>query len=648
MFSRFFCFIFFNLFLLFAQAEIAEVYIEEENKALLLTNFTKNFLDSENIQILQQNGGFQLLKNGFGGSRFTFAQGHLIQEEQSWNLAHHNLILQSFLPEMIWLNGAETLVYSGKAYSGLLIPKSDFFSNKKMLKIDVLTQYESANHGVTTQFNLHQSSKNFYLKTTGKIKFTDHFSAPVETWLYRAEIFDFLNHYDNKLPNTASQNAELALALGEKNQDEHWEFFSSVVFLKNGILWLTPSIDYEIKNYKNEAPFHQSLHLNFSFLYEKKINSSWDFFSTTGFQRDNRKEEMPEFLAHQLYLYDLQENLKFEFKNVKKNYKIQFGNFNQLQYTQSSGAMILVPTNGIFKEEIFAFFEKKNENNLIFSVSIRGKYQYLQDTETPEFKATQKHELGYSLALSLEKYFENSQYLAWHIQKIHRFAEVSERKAFGAHYSAFRFERGNPNLTSEEGIFTEIPYKYEKKWFKIEVSPYLGWYWNYLFLTASGTFSSSPSSGQIYDYVEKSVLQAGTNLSFKFTYKNFSYMQKWIYIYLQNLTDHEGVPFTPPLQTQHQIHYFLPFLTYKIGGTIDYRYVFETWYTAKNENIISAYQTLNLCFFIEKKLKNHKIGGEFQINNLLNQVYIDPLSLRRLIELPEQKINFSVLLYWKL
>src|SRR5690606_1338070 len=130
-----------------------------------------------------------------------------------------------------------------------------------------------------------------------------------------------------------------------------------------------------------------------------------------------------------------------------------------------------------------------------------------------------------------------------------------ELVANGIHHGSFRHEKGNPKLDSEKGYSVDFEIRYKKGMLGLNVSSYLYYFSNYLFLRPTGKFSVLPHSGQLYEFSQTKAFLTGFEVENTLDFKSFSTEIALEYIYNRQIEQNYPLPFTPPFNVFTKLNY---------------------------------------------------------------------------------------------
>jgi iron complex outermembrane receptor protein len=245
------------------------------------------------------------------------------------------------------------------------------------------------------------------------------------------------------------------------------------------------------------------------------------------------------------------------------------------------------------------------------------------------------------------------------IAKGFRMPIAKELAANGVNYHNFSYEIGNPNLKSETSYQADCQIDYLSRLLTVSVSPFAGYFANYIFLNPTPRFDRLYGNGnQIYNYQQCKVLRYGGEAEVRFVADNRYAMFHNSKIELalngefvkarQLDGDKKGysLPFAPPATIGFDANY-----AYRVKHGDDdhkkfkieeYNAGFYAKQTSKVTDIVppekptDGYHLLSVSIGCTAKISGTELQLSSKINNLLNTVYFDHTSYYRLINVPGQ------------
>ena len=668
---------------------IANKIYWQESKTLKmdLTNSTSNTLS----QALTKVAGVNAINTGVGigkpmirgqfGNRVAVQQYGVKQEGQQWGTDHGLEIDIMDVQDINILKGAMTLEYGGDASGGVVLLDDALKFNTYLPKFSgqfsTIYKHNNAHAGLSTL--LRGNFKHWQIET--RLTYQDYgdYKVPAENFTYNG--FE-LPIYAQTLKNTAGKELNARLGLAYQYGKVSGKFIASLYQTKNGLFTGAIGIPraYSLapdgNNRNIDFPQQNVQHYKLAYIHEQdNVIGNLNLEANLSYQYNHRKElSFPH--AHTMpYQYEGNENLALglDLQTLALNLKLS-NTFHKLGLTANhqnnsiQGFEFLIPA---YKQaQIEAFYLYKivgKEAKFIQHIGARFAYSHLQSEAFNIKRQATGTELGYTLqnrANALDKQFFNYA-LAWsgkyYIQgkgvfadntlqfnatKLYRNPTINELAANGVHHGTFRHEKGNANLKPEAGIQTNITYHIPfYKNLNLQASTFASYYTNYIYLHASGRFSSLPEGGQLYQYQQDKALLAGAELelNYQINLKNKAHTlnitQAYEYVYNQNLNTQDALPFTPPfhLRTSVDWAWKQDNKTLKIA-TIHQYYAAQNR-VDRNEKTTPSYHLMHLQAMYTIEHKHQRIQFSLQVNNLFDTAYLNHLSRYRLLNLAEQGRN---------
>lgn len=418
-----------------------------------------------------------------------------------------------------------------------------------------------------------------------------------------------------------------------------------------------------------QNPFQRTIHDKILLEYQR-TRGYFTHQVKFGYQ-SNRREERSEPHAHGLLYIDTANTLglglnlntvegKYSIIYAKDNYTITTGLNAQNKANRIDGWEFLIPNYDRFEYGAFALVNwgtSKWKYNA--GVRLDGAFSDVSGYEQPYYMAPDSlftrveafdlSQLRPSVSLGAARY-QNNTGLMGHISYVSRLPDVNELASNGVHHGTFRHEVGNPNLDPENGVVGEINLLWSPDRFTFRLTGFGGYYDNFIYLNPSGRFSLLPDAGQIYSYEQSPMWQVGGELiathDWELLARNFySYRlhQSFIAEYVQSTDAQNGLslPFQPPFGLT-----YIPELEVSDGKNeyslgIEIQWIATQEKVARNELETAGYVLYNPYLRWSKEFDR---GNEFSISlrvqNASNVAYLRHLSRYRILNIPEQGINF--------
>ena len=661
---------------------------QQVSQAEILNQFTGTLAGSlKNLSGINSmdigTGAAKPVIRGMAFSRVAVSENGIKQEGQQWG-ADHGLELDPFNVENITvIKGSAAIEYGSGAIGGILQINNKSIPQQNEQIIDFTSQYKSINNGVASSLLFSKGYEHFYFKSRASIFNTGDYKIPTDNIVYLTQIIPI---YNKKVKNSASREYDISFQGGYHSETFLSKLSVTNVYQKGGFFpgsHGVPDVDRVLDdgNARNiEYPFQDVNHI-------KIISNTTRFFDHSTLYVDlsfqnNRRREKSEFHTHYANQMPPEEHpdLELDFSlttydcNVKWDkqlgiHNLSIGSQNQFKQNKIGGYNFFLPQYTALLNGLFI----RNQVNINNKNSISGGIRYdMAKVSISEYfnsilynyliskNRSEADAQGYAYqAQSLDKTYNN---VNWHLgfnsklsDKLslnmnagssYRTPTAIELGANGIHHGSIRHERGNPNLDSEKGIYSDFSLQYKSRWFTIETTPYLYYFSNYIYLNPSGEWSELPHAGQIYQYEQTKVLISGIELSFTANLSSkFELMANAELIYNRRISDITSkqypLPFTPPANIFTELSYKLNknnrfFINSKI--TSDQNRI------APNELSTDGSIIYGCGFNSTIKIKQQALRFRFQANNLLDNVYLNHLNFYRKLNMPEPGRNIQVIL----
>lgn len=235
--------------------------------------------------------------------------------------------------------------------------------------------------------------------------------------------------------------------------------------------------------------------------------------------------------------------------------------------------------------------------------------------------------------------------------KSFRMPDAKELAANGVNYHHFSYEKGNAGLQPESAWQLDLGVEYHRPKFVVGITPYGGYFNNYIFLNPTPDRDYTNGAGQqIFQYTQCEVIRAGGELHAHI--KLFEPVTLGIigeYVYARQLNGAKAgfpLPFSPPASGLLNLKYKTNKVKWAkdLWVSVDYRVATAQNQVIPPEKPTPGYQLVNLG-----------AGGTFgkdwyvfevvvQVNNLFDTRYYNHSSYYRLINVPEAGRNFTITL----
>lgn len=221
-----------------------------------------------------------------------------------------------------------------------------------------------------------------------------------------------------------------------------------------------------------------------------------------------------------------------------------------------------------------------------------------------------------------------------------------ELSANGIHHGSFRHEQGDTALVPERAWQLDVGFTWSVKEFYFNVSPFVNYFPNFLFLNPSGVFSSLPGAGQIWRFEQAPALHLGGELyaDWHITHAlHASLGAEWVWA--RNLDEHYPLPNTPPAALLTELNYDFGNLHRLVNSLVlksSLRAVGAQHQVARNEPPTQGYLLLNAGVQFKRSFFQRPLEALVMVNNLMDKRYQNHLSFYRILELPEPGRNITL------
>jgi iron complex outermembrane receptor protein len=222
-----------------------------------------------------------------------------------------------------------------------------------------------------------------------------------------------------------------------------------------------------------------------------------------------------------------------------------------------------------------------------------------------------------------------------------RLPGANELASNGVHHGTFRHEQGDASLNSEKGWQWDAAWSWFHEKITVHVSPFAGYFTNYIYLRPTGDWSILPHAGQIYRYTGASVLFLGAETSIDATLPaGFSYQFSADYVRSQNCDEKIPVSFSPPANVRNTLTWQWKRIEIYAG----HQYIARQNRTDRNEDPTPGANLFNAGATLSIPVMGTMPQVTLSARNMLNERYFNHLSFYRKVEIPEPGRSFQILM----
>lgn len=610
---------------------------------------------------------------GMSFNRIMVNDRGIKQEGQQWG-ADHGLEIDPFDVDRVEIvKGPASLIYGSDGMAGVINIAPAAFQQNGAIEANYSGMYRSNNDMISHSVFVDGNEKDFVFRARFTAQDFSDYRVPAENFVYAGFLLPI---FDNRLKNTAGRERHFSFTGGVQKD---WGVSTVTVSGFNqqaGIFVGAVGIP-NINNLRHDGD-HRNIDLpkqdnqHYKVIWNNTIQLGKNWMELDlGYQRNQRREfSFPhiqglgenEFgnLALSLDLDVYTANLRLNQQHGEGGQSVAGFNVQQ-SVNRQSGFEFLLPNFESLQGGVFYFREQRLNPNLVWNGGIRvdGAMHDIQEHLQPIFVRLQptgefeqrnadiyRTFLNWSGSTGLSWVYKDDVNVKFNIGSAYRIPTPIELASNGVHHGNFRHEIGNANLTAERSYQVDLNISMSKKKVLVSISPFFGYFDNYIYLAPAPRFSPLPGASLLWEYRQNNAIFTGGELLSQVSLlKNLNFSLGAEYVYNHNLDTGLPLPLTPPFSTLAGLEYKIPAL----GKNIQNMYVFvESRWAAtqnrvdRNERITEGYHLWEAGLGWDLQFKNQPLQLQISGQNLGNAVYFNHLSRYRLLNLPEQGRNISL------
>lgn len=627
------------------------------------------------------SGASKPIIRGLGFNRVAVSENGVKQEGQQWG-ADHGLEMDALnTEEAEVIKGVGTIEYGSDAMGGVIQINNEKVPGVHSFAGGVTTYAKTVNEAVGVAAHLKARGDRFFYKLKASAQDYADYRVPTDRINYLNTVIPIHNR---RMKNTAGQEMNWYGQFGYVGKRIQNILSVSNVYSKSGFfpgshgIPIAANVEDDGNRRNVEYPRQNVNHF-------KVTNSSAWFFDdgdklnlNLAFQ-NNRRQEWSAFHSHygnqsapekdpnleldfDLNTFDVA--LKYEHLS-HQNHKTTFGVQQNYQNNTIRGYGFLLPKYHRWSLGAFGIHEHYVSERFSYQAGARLDYASLrvspyydailydflvakgEPNELAQRYAQRSREIekeytSFNAMVGGKYELSETLYFSATVGTNFRFPTAIELGANGLHHGAFRHEKGNPDLNPERGWAVDVKAAFEKGGFQTEVSPYLYYFTNYIFLKPTGVFSILPDGGQIYEYTQSEALISG--LEWKVAQKLWERWRAEVifeYIYNKQITGNAKteypLPFTPPMNVFGELKY-----SFEDGRNFKETeiYIHTRWMDAQNRIAQGEEFTPSSTVFGAGVQSTIRIGGfgviaGLQVTNVFDTKVLNHASYYRPLEIPE-------------
>ncbi len=612
---------------------------------------------------------------GYIGNRVQVMDNGIRQEGQQWGMDHGLEIDQFSVDEVEVISGPSAIAEGPGMLTGVvrINPKWRSIERGFSGSIQGLSKSNNRLFGGSGLLNYRTQDQRLIISARASIQDFGDYQVPEDQFIYNGFILPLP---DGVLKNTAGTEINFkADARYMFRSDEYLTYsfsvFDHTVGLFPGATGIPRAFDIGvIGDRRNVAtPNQETRHYKHIFQYH--LDRGYYTHELNFGAQQNIRRERSQPHGHGLTYIDSSNTLalgldltsieaKYTLEFAKDNYSVSGGFNYQNKANRISGWEFLIPANDRNEFGSFLLMQWRTAVwNYSAGVRIDGAHTDVQGHSQPYYADTDSlvervapftlMQIRPSVTFGMSRQFGDHGFNG-HVSYLNRLPAVNELASNGVHHGTFRHEVGNPNLNPESGYVGEVNTFLNYHPFTMKLTGFGGYYSNFIYLNPSGRFSPLPDAGQLYQYEQSAMVQFGGEVSA--TYDQYLGSRSWndymlhftlIGEYVNATSTETGLPlpFQPPLGLT-----FIPEFessgkstSWKVGTEFQWNAAQNR--VARNEAPTPGYGLIHLYIgYDDKTTSGREWGVSLRIQNLTDQSYLRHLSRYRILNLPEQGINF--------
>ncbi len=650
-------------------------YIQRNTGSTLL-----NSMDNiEGVAVINQGVGVSKpVIRGLSFNRVAVTDHGIKQEGQQWG-ADHGLEIDQYNVEKIEiLKGPASLMYGSDAMAGVVNIKHSIDVEEGKSEVSISPFYRSVNQTRGITGSVKGREKSIVYKLQGTYSDYNDYKIPADSFTY----LGFRLPIEKQLlKNTAGKEQHLNATVGINKKWGYSHLTVSNFYQQVGVF---PGATGFARGYSlrqdetNDIELPSQTIQHFKVISNNSISVGNDWLEVdVGYQRNHRKEfeqpashgfpvDLNDSLGTEMILSTFSSNARFH-HNIHKKLEAVVGTQFEFKNNEVGGFDFIIPNYSQFQIGFYEINKWKLSKKWVINGGLRIDYGNQQSSVTyqpfyyqfqvldtvqrsPEINNNYLNASG-SVGFS---YNPNSTYsFKANVGKTFRLPSIAELTSNGAHHGTFRFEKGDENLTAENGYQLDLGFSYEKGDLHFTLSPFVNYFSNFIYLSPSNRFATAEIDGtlypyavggQLYQYKQNKAIYYGSEFAIHY------HLQKHIELGLngdlvmnENLDTGLPLPFTPAPSLNPSVFYELDSLKYlqDIYIGLSGRITASQYRVDRNERTTPSSQTLDFSSGFSWGSK-HEFTFRFQIQNVLNTAYYNHLSRYRLLNLPEPGRNFVI------
>ncbi len=540
-----------------------------------------------------------MLNNGVKLENFQFSE-------------NHPFIIDEFgIDRIEIIKGPASLLYGSDAVGGVINILKEKPAPVRKIQGDYNMQYYSNTQGIVSNLGIKGSSENFFWGIrVGEKSHTD-----------------YKDGNDNYVPNTRFKEYSFKANVGINKSFGLFRLYYDYNRPKLGMC-VGDVIPIITENGRKNKYWYQDLTNQIISTQNTLFLGNYKVDLNASYQMNNRKlqtdENKPAFEMVDMDLNTFSYEIKTYLTSVENSEYI-LGLQGAIKTNRNNEAPNhVLPDAEVNDFSVFGLAQYTFWKNLKTQVGIRYDFRAISTEAEPGKDAVNTDYSDVSASLGGTYKVSKTVLLRTNFASAYRTPNIAELTQNGLH--GMRYEQGNPNLKSQRSYEADLSAHIHTESLMIDISGFYNYINDYIFIAP--TEDTTSTGNKIYRYSQIDAEIYGGELAVDFL--PFDWLNlKTGYTYLIGKQDDGNyLPFIPQnklrfeIKVQKQTILFLKNSFFKIGGL----YADKQNYPAMFESETDSYFLLNTGIGADIKCINQTVTLAVQINNLLNNNYIDHLS----------------------
>jgi len=609
---------------------------------------------------------------GLSFNRVVVVENGIKQEGQQWG-GDHGLEIDQFNVERVQvLKGPSSLFYGSDAIGGVIqISAPPPPPDSSSLQVAVYGTYRSINHTLGQSVAVGGRRGSLVLRARFSTQDYADYRVPASQFQYNRYILPILN---GTLKNTAGRERNAALSLGLIRpwgfSHLHVTWFDQHAGLFAGAMGIPRA--YQLTDDGNrwniDLPSMRTQHLKIISNTNIQLGNKW-LQLDVGYQHNLRTEYAQPHAHGYAPVYNGQDALRLDLQTLAVNAQLHhrllgrldgvLGLNLQAQQNRRAGFEFLLPD---FRTAAAGLFLHQQWTHPTQTLTLNGGvrldwgYTDIVGYAEPLYDATLqivayrernpgivRRFSNVSAAVGASWYPAPAWNLKLNLATDFRFPTPQELSMNGIHHGTFRHEKGDANLLPERGYQLDLTGRFQRSDFTAALTPFAGWFNNYIYLRPGNTYSDLPDGGQLYQYEQVDALFTGLEAHADYHFwRNLHAGLTADFVWAYNFRTLLPLPMIPPSRLGAELEYTLPSLgrhLHDVYLSLQYQYTFAQNRTDRNEWLTPGFGLLNLGAGFGLTLGRVQVQVYVQLRNLLDTYYLAHLSRYRQLNLPEPGRN---------